>query len=60
MARQFDEHNSHYLNEKNRIIPQSGPDFFRESDADYNIPEGQTFGPSESVTLEQQGWRSEL
>lgn len=43
----FDEHNSHYLNEKNRIFPQSGPDFWRTMDADYNIKTGNTFGETE-------------
>ena len=57
MARQFDEHNSHYLNEKNRIFPQSGPDYWETTDADYNIRTGQTYGQSEEITLEKQGWK---
>ena len=55
---QFDEHNSHYLNEKNRILPQSGPDEWDTMDADYNIRTGNTFGESEDRTIEMQGWRS--
>ena len=54
--RQFDEHNSHYLNEKNRIIEQSGLDHWGVTDADYNIRTGQTFGESEEITIEKQGW----
>lgn len=54
---QFDEHNSHYLNEKNRIIEQSGPDYWGTTDADYNIKTGQTFGESEEITLDKQGWK---
>ncbi len=53
----FDEHNSHYLNEKNRIFPQSGPDFWRTMDADYNIKTGNTFGETEQITIEKQGWK---
>ena len=54
----YDPNNSHYLNEKNRIIP--GPmqkDQWKDRDADYNIKEGLTFGESEEITLEQQGWK---
>ena len=57
--RQFDEHNSHYLNEKNRIIEQSGPDEWGKVDADYNIRTGNTFGESEERTIELQGWKGE-
>ncbi len=48
--------NSHYLNEENRIIEETGPDTFQEPDADYNIRTGQTFGESEDITLEKQNW----
>lgn len=55
----FDEKNSHYLNQKNRIFPQSGPDEWGTVDADYNIRTGNTFGQSEERTIELQGWRNE-
>ncbi len=55
----FDQKNSHYLNEKNRIFPQSGPDTWQTMDADYNIRTGNTFGESEEETLEKQGWEGE-
>ena len=48
--------NSHYLNEQNRIIHRDQPDSWGQLDADYNIRTGQTFGESEEITLEQQGW----
>ena len=54
----FKQNQSHYLNEKNRIFPQSGPDSWGTTDADYNIKTGNTFGELESITLEQQGWKS--
>ena len=60
MAKQFDETNSHYLNEKNRIFPQSGPDSWGQVDADYNIRVGNTFGESEEITIDKQGWRSQV
>ena len=52
----FDQHNSHYLNEKRRIFPQSGPDYWRTMDADYNIRTGNTFGETEQITIQKQGW----
>lgn len=55
----FSQNQSHYLNEKNRIFPQSGPDFWGKVDADYNIKTGNTFGQSEDITLQKQGWREE-
>ena len=55
----FDEHNSHYLNQKNRIIPKSEPDHWQTMDADYNIRIGNTFGETEQATLELQGWKGE-
>ena len=55
----FKQNQSHYLNEKNRIFPQSGPDFWGKTDADYNIKTGNTFGESEEITLEKQGWKGE-
>ena len=55
--RQFDEHNSHYLNEKNRIHLKEGPDFWRTMDADYNIKTGNTFGETEQITIQKQGWK---
>ena len=55
----FDQNNSHYLNEKNRLFPTSGPDDWGKVDADYNIKTGNTFGESEERTIEKQGWRSE-
>ena len=58
MGRQFNEHNSHYLNEKNRIFPQSKPDTWDTMDADYNIRTGNTFGQTEEKTIDNQGWRS--
>lgn len=49
--------NSHYLNEKNRIIPKAETtEAFVDRDADYNIRSGLTFGESETITIEQQGW----
>ena len=60
MSKQFDENNSHYLNEKNRIFPQSEPDSWGKTDADYNIKTGNTFGQSEEITLYKQGWRGEI
>ncbi len=51
--------NSHYLNQKNRIFPQSGPDYWGKLDADYNIPVGNTFGQREEITLEKQGWKGQ-
>lgn len=59
MARDFDQKNSHYLNEKNRIFPQSGPDYWDTMDADYNIKSGNLFGETEERTIELQGWRTE-
>ena len=55
----FRQGESHYLNEKNRIFPKSGPDFWGKTDADYNIKGGNTFGETEEITIEKQGWRSE-
>ena len=55
----FDQKNSHYLNEKNRLFPKSGPDNWGKVDADYNIQTGNTFGESEDITIDKQGWRSE-
>lgn len=41
----YDPNNSHYLNEKNRIIPQPmETEKWTERDADFNIKEGLTFG----------------
>ena len=57
--RQFDQHNSHYLNEKNRLFPKSGPDYWGTVDADYNIKTANTFGESEEITIEKQGWKGE-
>lgn len=54
----MDQRNSHYLNEKNRIIPTSEPDTWDVMDADYNIRTGNTFGQSQERTIELQGWRS--
>ena len=54
---QVDLKNSHYLNEKNRIIPESKQDEWQDRDADYNIRSGLTFGQTEEITLEQQGWK---
>ena len=55
----FQQNQSHYLNEKNRIFPQSGHDTWGKTDADYNIKTGNTFGESEEITIEKQGWRAE-
>lgn len=49
--------NSHYLNEKNRIIPQKTQEDWQDRDADYNIKSGLTFGETEDRTLENQGWK---
>ena len=57
MGRSFDQTNSHYLNEKNRIIPTDPKDEWDIMDADYNIMEGCTFGTCEEDTLERQGWK---
>lgn len=54
----FKQNSSHYLNEQNRLFPQSGPDEWGKVDADYNIRTGNTFGESEEITLDRQGWRS--
>ena len=48
--------NSHYLNEKNRIHPESNRKPWVDRDADYNIRSGITFGESEEITIEKQGW----
>lgn len=56
----FDQKNSHYLNEKNRIFPQSGPDHWDIMDADYNIKTGNTFGESQEATIQLQGWKEEV
>ena len=48
--------NSHYLNEANRLFPEDELDSFGDTDADYNIKTGQTFGESEEITLEKQKW----
>ena len=53
----FDQKNSHYLNEKNRIFPQSGPDQWDTMDTDYNIKTGNTFGETEEITIQLQGWK---
>lgn len=55
--REVDQTNSHYLNEEKRIIEEDLPDEFQEPNADYNIRTGQTFGESEDITLEKQGWK---
>lgn len=55
--RVVDQTNSHYLNEENRIIEEDPQDKFQEPNADYNIRTGQTFGESEDITLEKQGWK---
>lgn len=54
----FQQNQSHYLNERNRLFPQSGPDTWGKTDADYNIRTGNTFGESEDITIERQGWSS--
>lgn len=54
--RQVDMDNSHYLNEVNRLFPEDELDNFGDTDADYNIKTGQTFGESEEITLEKQEW----
>lgn len=54
----FKQNQSHYLNEKNHLFPQSGPDTWGKTDADYNIKTGNTFGESEDITIERQGWSS--
>lgn len=54
----FQQNQSHYLNERNRFFPQSGPDTWGKTDADYNIKTGNTFGESEDITIERQGWSS--
>ena len=53
----FDEQNSHYLNEKNRLFPKDEKDEFRIADADYNIQFGNRFGATEEETLTKQGWQ---
>lgn len=50
--------NSHYLNQKNRIIETSQREPWTERDADYNIRGGLLFGESEEATLKLQGWVS--
>lgn len=52
----YDPHNSHYLNQKNRLFPQDPRYPWVERDADYNIRSGLTFGESEQITLRKQGW----
>lgn len=58
MKQQVDLTNSHYLNEKNRIIPTDPKETWQTMDADYNIQIGNTFGISEQETLAKQGWES--
>ena len=55
--RQIDMTNSHYLNEKNRIIPVDEVDEWQIMDADSNIRTGNTFGEDEAKTIEKQGWK---
>ena len=50
--------NSHYLNEKNRIFPKEKQKEWTDRDADYNIRSGITFGESEEITIQKQGWDS--
>ncbi len=54
---QVDLTNSHYLNEKNRIIPKDERDSWQIMDADYNIRTGNTYGETEEITLNKQGWK---
>ena len=51
-------HNSHYLNERNRIFPNDEFKPWVDRDADYNIREGLTFGQTEEETIEKQGWHA--
>lgn len=51
-----DLHNSHYLNEKNRLFPHDKQRPWQDRDADYNIRSGVTFGVSEEETIEKQHW----
>ena len=55
--REQDMENSHYLNQANRLFPEDPQDEFGETDADYNIKTGQTFGENEETTLSKQEWR---
>ena len=52
----IDLKNSHYLNEKNRIFPDYRDAEWTDRDADYNIRSGITFGETEEITIEKQGW----
>lgn len=54
---QINLQNSHYLNEKNRILPNSPADYWGKLDADYNIRTGNTFGETEEITLSKQEWK---
>ena len=49
--------NSHYLNQKNRIHKRTPADKWGLLDADYNIKCGNTYGESEEITLDKQGWK---
>ncbi len=59
--RDVDMKDSHYLHERYRIIPEATPrEPFTDRDADYNIYEGITFGESEEITIEKQGWNGRV
>lgn len=55
----YDPTNSHYLNEKNRLLPEDPQVPWVERDADYNIRTGLTFGETEEITLKKQGWKGD-
>lgn len=52
----YDPQNSHYLNQKNRIIHKDPYVSWVDWDANYNIKTGLTFGESEEQTLKKQNW----
>ena len=57
---QVDMHNSHYINQKNRIIHSDPFVSWVDRDADYNIRSGLTFGQTEEETIEKQGWNAQV
>ena len=55
-GKEIDLTNSHYLNEKNRILDPEPEEKWGIMDADYNIQPGNTFGITEEDTLKLQNW----
>ena len=54
----FDEKNSHYKNQSNRIKKETGHQDWGIMDSDYNIKSGCLFGTTEEETNDKQGWHN--